>query len=708
MPTVPKMPNSTADAPFADWTSNPFGHPAPSGTCTPIFLPDGKDGREAAREDGASSDNRAEGRGFGRGSGERRRNRQTLPLLAASAELARESIIITDAELDRPGPRIVYVNPAFTRMWGYTANDVLGKTPRILQGPRTSGAVRGRMKSTLSSGEIYRGEGVNYRKDGSEVIVDVEIVPLLGIGGAVTHFIAFQRDVTERRREEQVLAESESRYRTLVELSPDAIFVYADGRIVFANPATAKLLGAESPGKVAGLSLSDLVPTDSRDAMRRQMDLALSGHHSPSFEEQRLVRFDGATVFVESVGIPITFAGKPAVQVLFHDLTERMKLEEQFHHAQRLESIGMLAAGIAHDLNNVLAPILLAAPMLRDTAAPSDKGLLTDIEKSAVRGAGLVRQILGFARGVGGEPQIVQLKHLLDDIYSVLGRTLSKSIEIELRSPSDLWPVKVNQTQVHQVLLNLCVNARDAMPNGGTLRLSAENCALDKAGAARREPGARPGYWVVLQVQDTGTGIPADVLARIWEPFFTTKPADKGTGLGLSTVRGIVENHSGFITVQTEIGRGTTFRAYFPPAEGSFSVDAAKPFAPRGSGELVLLVDDDALVRVATTEMLTRHGYRVMVAGDGAEALVLFKARRREIDLVITDLDMPHLAGPELAAMARKVNPDVPIVAISGVQPGKDPRSPGNSMNAFLLKPFTAESMLAVVHGLLHANHPAI
>ena len=539
--------------------------------------------------------------------------------------------------------------------------------------------------------------------------MDWEIAASFGAEGTVTHYIGFQRDITLRKREEQTLAESESRYRTLVDLSPDAIFVYADGMIVFANPATARLLGAKSTEEIVGLGLSDLVPLEQREPFQERLNQALFGQRTPNFEEQSLVRFDGGTVHVESAGIPITFAGKPAVQVLFHDLTERIKLEEQFHQAQRLESIGMLAAGIAHDLNNVLAPILLAAPMLRDSAlAPADKGLLTDIEKSAVRGAGLVRQILGFAHGIAGEAQVVELKHLLHDIVSILSRTVSKSI----RDPvAHTGRPLASQCKPHAgppgypQPLRQCARRHagrwHAPPERGELH-------LDDAMAAALEAGARPGRWVVLQVQDTGTGIPPEVLARMWEPFYTTKPSDKGTGLGLSTVRGIVEGYSGFITVRTELGRGTTFRAYFPPAERALATTPTASLSPRGNGELVLVVDDDALIRVTTTAMLTRHGYRVLVAGDGAEALVLFKARQSEIALVITDLDMPHLAGEALAVSARKLKPDIPILTIGGVLPGKGAKAPSAFSDGFLMKPFTADVVLSMVHSLLTSTYPNI
>jgi len=621
-------------------------------------------------------------------------------LFAACAHQARESIVITDAEIDLPGPRIVFVNAAFTKMTGYTAEDVLGKTPRILQGPKTGRVLLDRLRASLEQGTVFNGEGINYRKDGSEFYLDWQIVPLRGMDGAITHFLAFQRDITERRRAEQVLAESEERYRMLVESSPDAMLVQAEGKIVFANVATAKLLGAERPEMIVGMAFTDILPPDCR--AEGQQRLVESAAKVTPLSQQTLVRMDGDPVKVESLGIPITFAGKPAVQIILHDLTERLLLEEQFRQAQRLESLGMLAAGIAHDLNNVLAPILMGAPMLRETATSAmDRHFLTEMEKSALRGASLVRQILGFARGVGGEPQTIQMGYLLGEIVSVLSRTFPKSIKITLSVPKDLWTVEANPTQIHQVLLNLTVNARDAMPNGGELRLRAENCTLDEV-AAGAFPGARPGRWVVLHVEDTGTGIPADVLERMWEPFYTTKLADKGTGLGLSTVRGIVEAHGGFIIVQTAAGRGTTFRAYFPAGTGTLSVDIPASLAPRGQDELILVADDVASLRSMVETVLTRYGYRVLLAVDGRDALAQFR-RHPEIGLVITDLDMPTLDGSALAGNIRQLKPTMKILAMSGLKAASaDPLQPENFEEAFLLKPFTAQELLVLTHQLLH------
>ena len=608
--------------------------------------------------------------------------------------------MVTDAEIDLPGPRIVFVNAAFTNMTGYTEEEVLGKTPRILQGPKTSRVLMDRLRATLAQGGVFNGEGINYRKDGSEFYMDWQIVPLRGTDGAITHFLAFQRDITERKRAEQVLAESEERYRLLVENSPDAMLVQAEGKIVFANGATAKLLGAERPETIVGMAFTDILPPDCRaEGQQRLVESAAKG---APLSQQTLVRMDGVPVKVESLGIPITFAGKAAVQIILHDLTERLLLEEQFRQAQRLESLGMLAAGIAHDLNNVLAPILMGAPLLRERAASAkDRHFLTEMEKSALRGTSLVRQILGFARGVGGEPQTLQMGYLLSEIVSVLSRTFPKSIKIDLSVPKDLWPVEANPTQIHQVLLNLTVNARDAMPQGGELRLRAENCALDDV-AASAFPGARPGRWVVLDVEDTGAGIPADVLERMWEPFFTTKPADKGTGLGLSTVRGIVEAHGGFIIVQTAAGRGTTFRAYFPASAGALSVDVPVSLAPRGQGELILVADDVASIRSMMETVLTRYDYRVLLAVDGNDAMAQFRSHQ-EIGLVITDLDMPTLAGSALAGNIWQLEPTMKILAMSGLKAASaDPLRPENFAEAFLLKPFTAQELLVLTHQMLH------
>jgi nitrogen-specific signal transduction histidine kinase/CheY-like chemotaxis protein len=408
-----------------------------------------------------------------------------------------------------------------------------------------------------------------------------------------------------------------------------------------------------------------------------------------------------ATLFVNGAGFADDREDKPA------DTTVKKAGNERFLRAQRLESIGMLASGIAHDLNNVLAPIILAAPILRDRATdPDDLKMIISLEKSAERGVDLVRQILAFAQGVGGVHQIVEVRHLLQETMSVISESFPKDIVLDDDIARNLWPIMADPTQIHQVILNLCVNARDAMSKGGTLRLRAENCRLDER-TARKFAGASAGQWVVLHVEDTGVGITPEALEHIWAPFFTTKQAEGGTGLGLSTVRGIVENHKGFITLNTELGQGTTFRVYLPATEvqkNGGNVDPVKPIAIEGNGELILVVDDDAQIREMTAAILSKHGYRVITAADGTEAVAAFAARGGEISLIATDVRMPNLDGAALANVVLHLNPTVKILAMSGLSSGGQNSQMQRFAGAFLYKPFKIEALLHAVGKLLHSE----
>lgn len=402
----------------------------------------------------------------------------------------------------------------------------------------------------------------------------------------------------------------------------------------------------------------------------------------------------------------------PAIQRALNDARlarERRAAEEQMHRVQRLENIGMLAAGIAHDFNNVLAPVLMGIPLLRmKHPGAGDQKILANIESSAQRGAGLVKQIMGFAHGIAGEPQLVQPRHLLNDLVGILEQTMPKNVRIEAPIARELWPIKTNPTQLHQILLNLCVNARDAMPQGGVLTLRAGNHLLDAVGAAAL-PDARPGSYLLLEVGDTGTGIPLAIVEKIWEPFFTTKEASKGTGLGLATVRGLVRSHGGVITLHTQPGRGTTFQILLPAVPGAESaMDAAGSEAvPLGRGELILVVDDDTSVRETTSAALSGHGYRTLVAADGAEALGLFAPRSLEIRAIVTDLDMPELDGTALAKVARNLNPSVRIILVSGSADAHDPRRQPPVNGAFLPKPCSGETLLRILHSLLNGPDEA-
>ncbi len=379
-----------------------------------------------------------------------------------------------------------------------------------------------------------------------------------------------------------------------------------------------------------------------------------------------------------------------------------IETQELMLRAQRLENIGMLAAGIAHDFNNALAPILLASPFLRQHVDNPDALRFVDIvERCVERGVGLVRQLLSFARGAIGKRQLLQARHVIREVGELAEVTFPKSIRVDMMLPGDLWLIEANGTQIHQVFLNLCINARDAMPQGGELTLTAANRTLDAAGAAGI-PEARPGDFITVEVKDTGTGIPPDVLARIWEPFYTTKGEGKGTGLGLSTVREILHQHDGFVTVQTRLDHGTAFTVFLPAIRNALGAealpDAAQP--ARGNAEVILVVDDEEPVRLMAAQILSSYGYRTITAADGAEAIAAFVPRSAEVRLVLTDMDMPMLGGQALATALHRMRPGLPIVAMSGTD-SEGNATHKNFASAFLAKPFQAETLLSIVRRTL-------
>jgi PAS domain S-box-containing protein len=397
--------------------------------------------------------------------------------------------------------------------------------------------------------------------------------------------------------------------------------------------------------------------------------------------------------------------GAAAVLVINTDITERMKLEQQFLRAQRMESIGTLAGGIAHDLNNVLTPILMAIGLLVESERdPERLDILSTLETSAKRGADMVQQVLSFARGVEGRRLEVEPGAVLRDVERIVSDTFMKNIEVRTRIPNDLWTVTGDPIQLHQVVLNLCVNARDAMPNGGSLTLSASNVTLDEAFASANID-AHPGPHVMLTVQDTGAGIPSEILDRIFEPFFTTKDVSKGTGLGLSTSLAIVKSHRGFLRVESAPGAGTTFSVCLPAhaAPRGHIVRAPRVELPRGNGELILVVDDEAPVRLVTRRILEAFGYQVVLAGDGAEAIAVYTKQKDEIAAVITDMMMPIMDGPTAIRALRLVRADVRIIAASGLpgpHSGLDEGTP-TAVRLFLPKPYSAEALLTGLQRVL-------
>ena len=423
--------------------------------------------------------------------------------------------------------------------------------------------------------------------------------------------------------------------------------------------------------------------------------------------EHRIIRPDGEARIVRGQGEVVHDNSGRITRMVgtVQDITEQKRIEAEFLRAQRMDGIGAIAGGMAHDLNNALAPILIGIQIIRDKVSEPDvRQMLAVMETNTHRSADMVRQVLTFARGRDDEQQMLQLGKLILEMENILRQTMPKSISVQSMVPKDLWPVIGNATQLHQTLLNLCVNARDAMPKGGKLTIAADNMELT-AEEAKEIADSRPGSYVMVLVSDTGTGISPEVLPRIFDAFFTTKAPGKGTGLGLSTIVRIVRNHGGFVSVKSEVGIGTSFEIYLPRAEAApatHKAPLAKPSSLKlGHGELILFVDDDLSVREMVAPTLLEHGYRVLVASNGAEALALFRQHDREVHLILADVVMPVLDGLELTEKVHSLLPELPVILMSGTfEAGQEPL-PSGAAN-FLVKPFRLEQLLAIIDFTLH------
>lgn len=494
-----------------------------------------------------------------------------------------------------------------------------------------------------------------------------------------------------------VRQEAEARIREqarMLDLAHDAILVQdLEGIVRYWNLGAERLYGWKSSeaigARIAMLYCGDAAAREKEDKARA---LVAQGDWSGELNH---VTKTGDAILVHSRWTLVRDAqGQPkSILVITTDITEKRRLEAQFLRAQRMDSIGTLAIGIAHDLNNILAPVLMIGPLLRaEIKDPATLSLLDSMEAGAQRGADIVKQILTFSRGASSQKTPLQSFRLLKEFCCFIRETFPQSIRLHFAAPKDLWMVRGNSTELHQVLVNLCLNAREAMPHGGTLTFSAANLMLDEKGAAAI-PNAKPGRHVVWTVADTGAGITPKNMNRVFDPFFTTKEVGKGPGLGLSTVLGIVEGCGGFVQLKSEVGRGTEVKVYFPAveAEGTAPVKAL-PKAPRGGGELVLVVDDEEALGSVVEKVLTASGYRVLVSSDEADTVKLYRLHWREIGVVLADVMMPEMEKA-LAAL-RKINPAIKILAGSTVSPEQLPEGLRVAPGMFLQKPYQTAPLL--------------
>jgi PAS domain S-box-containing protein len=739
------------------------------------------------------------------------------------AESAQDSIYVINREF-----RVEYVNEYGARQLGRPVSEAVGRFLTELFPPETTQWQLPDMANIFRTGESLHRER-QLPVSGAPMWLDTQLVPIKNATGEVESILGISRNITDRKRAEEALRESEDRYRSLVEESPDAIGIYQDGILVFINSTGMRQLGARTKRELLGRESKQIIHPDDRPAAMDRVRRRLAGETGLYPAEVRYVRLDGTTLYTEVSAEPITFHGKPAMQFIardisgrkladealrrsesqfrliwensvdgmrltdgagtvlmvndafcrlvnkpraeiegkpmcdiyaeadrkeilaryqqrfanhtvpahlerqyqlwdgreiwlevtscffeaeptrpvllgvFRDVTGRKLAESQLLRTQRLESIGTLASGVAHDLNNALAPILMASELLRLEFPATATRYLELIQAGAKRGADMVKQLLTFAKGAEGERLLVQPRHLFKEMETLLKGTFPKNIELRVHHAKDLQTILGDATQLHQVLLNLCVNARDAMPEGGTLTLEGENQELD-ATFARTVPEAKPGPHVVLRVKDTGTGILPEVLDRIFDPFFSTKGPDKGTGLGLATALGIVKSHGGFIQVCSNPGQGAIFAVYLP-AYGLGAEDAAllnkTEITFRGHGETILVVDDEVTVRKVLRAVLVKLNFKVLTASDGATALFQVSEHRSELRAVITDLHMPHMDGLSFVRVLKGRLPQAGIIVASGrVDEPEADAFKKLGVHALLEKPFTQEKLVEALKAI--------
>jgi|GEM_PF-2712026 PAS domain S-box-containing protein len=509
------------------------------------------------------------------------RQQTELRLLGSAVEQSKESIIITDAELNLPGPKIVFVNGAFTQMTGYAAAEVLGKTPRLFQGPHTDKAVLKRLRKNLENNEMFAGETINYRKDGKEFDLEWQIAPIRNAAGKITHFVGIERDITDRK-----------------------------------------------------------------------------------------------------------------------------KLESQLVQSQKMETVGKLAGGIAHEFNSILTAIIGQSELLLGDLPPGSPLVqnATEIGKAANRAATLTRQLLAYGRKQFLQPESLDLNHVVAGMETMFHNLMGADVDVQMIPAADLHLVKADAGQIEQVIMNLVINARDAMPNGGKLILETANVTFDRDSVGRY-PELKPGDYVALAISDTGTGMSDAVKAHVFEPFFSTKGVGEGTGLGLSTCYGIIKQSGGHISVYGELGRGTTFKIYLPQVVSPRTIPVqrlASPDLPSGT-ESILLVEDDPALREMAGTLLRRLGYTVFAAANGVEALSLKHERDTgHIDLLFTDVVMPHMSGKELADRVRALYPHTKILFTSAYTENAIVHQGVLDKGVMLLqKPFTPSALARKVREVL-------
>lgn len=613
------------------------------------------------------------------------------------------SSLIGKAIVALPEGEMLYVNQSYLDMMQYRREDIIGKTMAEV-GLWASAADRDRVVAMIQQQQSIHDVEFDYRMSTGEIRTALASIERIELDGRPC-LLAMSQDITTRKRTEAALRDSEESYRLITENASDLIAMLDfEGRFVYASPSHWQALG-RSPIELLGMLGTDLAHPDDLEAIRQATDeLRTASKAQVTF---RYHHTDGSWRWLEASASTLMRDDAPFIVSVARDVTRRKQLEAQLLQAQRMESIGRLAGGVAHDFNNVLT-VISGYTELALTELPPDHPIaadLNEIRKGAARATDLTRQLLAFARKQIIEPRILSLNDLIIDMDRMLRRLIGEDIELVTLPAPDLWSVKVDLGQIEQVLVNLAVNARDAMPEGGRLTIETQNVMLD-AGYTQRHANVVPGSYVMLAVSDTGTGMSSELQAHAFEPFFTTKEVGKGTGLGLATCYGIIKQHGGNIWVYSEEGQGTTFKIYLPqadaPAEDLVRLNPAATL-PRGR-ETVLVVEDEDAVRGIATRVLRDQGYTVLEATRGIDALQLAQSHDGGIQLLLTDVVMPHMSGKVLAKQLVHIYPHVKVLFMSGYTDNAIVHHGQLDAGiAFLQKPFTPDTLAHKVREVLDA-----
>ena len=609
---------------------------------------------------------------------QQRAQENQLRLLEKAVSHLNDIVIITAGEaIDEPdGPMVVYCNDAFTRHTGYERHELLGKTPRILQGPNTQRSHLDAMRKSIEAWQPHRTELINYTKSGAEIWLEIEIVPVADATGFFTHWVSVQRDITARKRAEAAEKLNSARFDTIASAVNDVVWEWdiATDELWWSEALEARF-GHEPSHIMQNISAwKQFIHPDDRNRVGAKLEAAIAACFDVWEDEYRFQRGNGTFAIVIDRGRVVRDASGDVIRMIgaLMDVTERRELDMRLAHAQKLEALGKLTGGIAHDFNNLLTVIIGNTDILAQRLEPeTDLHSLASLSFAAAeRGAELTSRLLAFGRRQPLLPQPVDVGLMTKGLRPLLMRTLSESIDLNIILPSDPCIAQLDAGQLEAALLNLAINARDAMPNGGLLTVLTEAVWL---GAEPDEvDDMPPGHFVALSVIDTGAGMDDETVQRAFEPFFTTKDAAAGSGLGLSMVYGFVKQSSGRVKISTTYGGGSTVAMYFPMSENTGAVTAkinnneVRPENRVGGHETILVVEDDEMVRMHVTSHLAGLGYRIMSACDGDSALELLQ-RDIAIDLLFTDIVMPGtLSGGQLARKAKRLRPNIKILFTSG------------------------------------------